>query len=241
MQKVIKKSRSLYLIGLHGPDIFFYYKPFSKNKVNKTATEVHEKIAASFFQRGIRKAKEQHSDKMTAYLLGFACHYILDSACHPYIWEYQRITGVSHAEIETELDRLFMEQEEKDPFTYHPAVSICSTKKGNEVISSLFPAISPDEVFQCLKGMKFYTGLLVCRTECKRKILLFLLKLLGCYDSMEGQVMRKESNPQCEASNEELVPMYQKAVDEAVEALCNLYACIRGEEELSERYYRNFE
>ena len=241
LKDVIRKSKSLYLIGLHGPDIFFYYKPFGKNKVNRTAMEVHEKIAASVFQRGIKKVQERPSDKMMSYLLGFACHYILDSACHPYIWEYQRITGVSHAEIETELDRMFMEQEHKNPFTYHPAVSICPTRKGNEIISSLFPSIRPEEVWDSLKGMKFYTGILVCKTECKRKLLLLLLKVLGCYDSMEGQVMRKHKNPQCEASNEELVVMYQKAVDEAVEALGNLYECMMGREELSERFYRNFE
>ena len=53
--------------------------------------------------------------------------------------------------------------------------------------------------------------------------------------------MRKHKNPQCEASNEELVVMYQKAVDEAAEALGNLYECMMGREELSERFYRNFE
>ena len=30
LKKIIRENKKLYLIGLHGPDIFFYYHPFSK-------------------------------------------------------------------------------------------------------------------------------------------------------------------------------------------------------------------
>lgn len=33
LKKIIRENKKLYLIGLHGPDIFFYYHPFSKNRV----------------------------------------------------------------------------------------------------------------------------------------------------------------------------------------------------------------
>ena len=29
LKKIIRENKKLYLIGLHGPDIFFYYHPFS--------------------------------------------------------------------------------------------------------------------------------------------------------------------------------------------------------------------
>ena len=32
-KKIVEEYPELFSIGLHGPDIFFYYKPFSKNKV----------------------------------------------------------------------------------------------------------------------------------------------------------------------------------------------------------------
>ena len=35
LKDVIRKSKSLYLIGLHGPDIFFYYKPFFREGLKK--------------------------------------------------------------------------------------------------------------------------------------------------------------------------------------------------------------
>ena len=34
-KKTINKNIELYNIGLHGPDILFYNKPYKKNKINK--------------------------------------------------------------------------------------------------------------------------------------------------------------------------------------------------------------
>ena len=35
-KKIIEKYKELYDIGLHGPDILFYYKPLYEHPVNKT-------------------------------------------------------------------------------------------------------------------------------------------------------------------------------------------------------------
>ena len=32
LKKIIRENKKLYLIGLHGPDIFFYYHPFIAEK-----------------------------------------------------------------------------------------------------------------------------------------------------------------------------------------------------------------
>ena len=33
-KKIVEKYPQLYLIGLHGPDILFYYKPLKSNAIN---------------------------------------------------------------------------------------------------------------------------------------------------------------------------------------------------------------
>ena len=33
-KKIVEKYPQLYLIGLHGPDILFYYKPLKSNSIN---------------------------------------------------------------------------------------------------------------------------------------------------------------------------------------------------------------
>ena len=64
--------------------------------------------------------------------------------------------------------------------------------------------------------------------------------MIGCYDELEGQVMRKKANPACNESTQKLVGLYQKAVDETPEILENLYECMYGRGELSPRFNRDF-
>ena len=85
LKKIIRENKKLYLIGLHGPDIFFYYHPFSKNRVSDYGTFLHEQTASVLFEDEVEKYQQSPSEAMEAYLLGFACHYLLDSTCHPYI------------------------------------------------------------------------------------------------------------------------------------------------------------
>ena len=108
LKKIIRENKKLYLIGLHGPDIFFYYHPFSKNRVSDYGTLLHEQTASVLFEDEVKKYQQSPSEAMEAYLLGFACHYLLDSTCHPYIGKFVDHTGISHAKIETSLDQYFM-------------------------------------------------------------------------------------------------------------------------------------
>ena len=50
LKKIIRENKKLYLIGLHGPDIFFYYHPFSKNRVSDYGTFLHEQTASVLFE-----------------------------------------------------------------------------------------------------------------------------------------------------------------------------------------------
>ena len=45
----VEAHPELYNIGLHGPDILFYYEPYHKNRVSAVGYRQHEKSGASFF------------------------------------------------------------------------------------------------------------------------------------------------------------------------------------------------
>lgn len=72
LKKIIRENKKLYLIGLHGPDIFFYYHPFSKNRVSDYGTLLHEQTASVLFEDEVKKYQQSPSEAMEAYLLGFA-------------------------------------------------------------------------------------------------------------------------------------------------------------------------
>ena len=38
---IIDPYRGLFDLGLHGPDLLFYYHPFSKNQINQTGVAIH--------------------------------------------------------------------------------------------------------------------------------------------------------------------------------------------------------
>ena len=97
-----EQHRELYDIGLHGPDLMFYYKALQTNPVNRLGNAMHEEKGEVFFTRA-RTVVENATDKSAAlaYALGFVCHFALDSTCHPYVEAYVRESGVGHCEIET--------------------------------------------------------------------------------------------------------------------------------------------
>lgn len=240
LKQVIRQGKELYRIGLHGPDIFFYYRPIRENKVNQTGHRMHREKAVGFFLKGIREFQTKPSSQLAAYLMGFASHYMLDSTCHGYIGRFERQTGVSHAEIETELDRYFMEREGKELFVFLPTDVLNPTDINCRVIARMFPEISAREIQKAIQSQKKYDSLLTCRSDLKEKVILNGMKVLGCYDNLEGQVMRKKPNPVCGESTEYLVALYQKAVEETPAILENLYESLYGRSELSSRFERDY-
>ena len=62
LQKKIEPYRALYDIGLHGPDLLFYYKALQSNPVNRLGNAMHEQPGTVFFERArgvIRNAKNR--------------------------------------------------------------------------------------------------------------------------------------------------------------------------------------
>ena len=101
LRATLEQHRELYDIGLHGPDLMFYYKALQSNPVNRLGNAMHEQKGEVFFTRA-RTVVENATDKSAAlaYVLGFVCHFALDSTCHPYVEAYVRESGVGHCEID---------------------------------------------------------------------------------------------------------------------------------------------
>ena len=110
MKALIRRHGDLYRIGLHGPDILFYYM-VSKNPVTQFGIEMHHEKARAFFEEGMRQVRRNNDEALFAYLLGFGCHYILDSACHPYVNKMAAEGVIPHIVLEKEFDRVLMEEE----------------------------------------------------------------------------------------------------------------------------------
>ncbi len=194
----------MYMIGLHGPDILFYYKGLTQNRVNSVGFSQHSRPAKEFFEPAARlfqsldsRAKRELS---RAYLIGFICHFVLDSACHGYIEKKIQVSGVPHTEIETEFDRSLMEERGLDPLRQTLTGHIIPSMANARAIAPFFPTLTADDIFEALNSMIFYNRVLIAPGGLKRSAVHTLLHATGNYDEMHGMMVNLEPNPSCRDS-----------------------------------------
>lgn len=241
MKDLIRRHGDLYRIGLHGPDILFYYM-VSKNPVTQFGIEMHHEKARAFFEEGMRQVRRNDDEALFAYLLGFGCHYILDSACHPYVNQMAAEGVIPHIVLEKEFDRVLMEETGKDPDHYYPACGIMPKMEYARVIRRAIPLVKTINIYISVRMMKILTNFMVCDDHGrKRRILGKLLRLGGeSIGSVIEHFMTAEAVEQAKAPMPELERLYREAVPEAVEYLGELYTLREGAYHLSKRWDRTY-
>ena len=99
LASAVRQERALYDIGLHGPDLLFYYKPLGSNAVNRIGFGMHAEPAEKFFVSAAEIVKSG-TPADAAYAYGFVCHFALDAACHSYIENKIRLSQKRECESE---------------------------------------------------------------------------------------------------------------------------------------------
>ncbi len=100
---LIDAHRGEFLIGTMGPDPYFgdsRPKPLFVPCREELADRLHSLDARKVF--GAMFALSRNDDVLTAYTLGFLCHFILDTTAHPYI--EARFPGKAHTPAEIQFD-----------------------------------------------------------------------------------------------------------------------------------------
>ena len=240
LQDMIREYGALYRIGQHGPDILFYYRVV-KNRVTQLGSRMHKEPAKPFFERGLERARKEKDKALLVYLLGFACHFMLDSTCHPYIGILTDSRLVTHGHVEKELDRLLMQQEGLNPYHYYPSRCIKPSIPAARVIHKAIPEVSYPTVYATLRWMKFSTNLMVYDDRGrKQRILLPLLDLCGLGESIGDNFMRRDADRSCRPYLEELQKLYRKAVEDTVSMLEEFYQIYLHGGEVPERFNRDY-
>lgn len=213
----IEPYRELYDIGLHGPDLLFYYKAIHSNPVNRLGNAMHDEPGEAFFAPARRHVLQSRDpDAALAYVLGYICHFALDSTCHPYIEKYVREQGVSHSEIETEFDNQLMVEDGRDPFHYFTASHIHPDLTRAAIIAPFYRGVTIWETYEAMKGMVSVHHLLQATDPVKRWVVLTGMRVAGKYDGMHGLVANAKPNPACAESTEHLEQLYEEAMPLAV-------------------------
>lgn len=241
VRETIMDNKELYDIGLHGPDILFYYYPLKANSVNSIGYGLHEHSGKFFFERAARIIKTSSDEKAAlAYIYGFICHFTLDSTCHEYIDEKIAKSGVSHTEIEVEFDRSLMEEDGLDPVRHELTGHIIPSIRNAKVIAPFFVRTNPEQIETALKGMIQNNHLLLTTSRLKRTLIYALLCLTGNYKEMHGLMVNFKANPACEDSTRRLRQLYKVAEERAVCLINEYNKYLSKEEKLNELYRFTF-
>lgn len=243
LKAIVTEYHPQFVIGLQGPDIFFFYRPLTKNPMIRYGSHLHGIPARSFFERGIKVVGEKGRDSREyAYLLGFLCHFVLDSECHPYVDEMIGKSGVKHLEIEEEFEKKLLRLDGKDPFAFETARLIPADEATSKAICPFYEGISWETVQSSLRWMRRVKRFFTAPGEAKFHVLNTVMKAGGKkYPYYKGLLNQHTDNPRCAKSNLGLWKRLQGAEDVAVSLIKNLDEGIQDGARLGERFDRTFE
>lgn len=240
-QTIIKEYRDLYNIGLHGPDLLFYYKAPKKNPVSQLGFAMHERPGYEFFQPACDFVRLLHNPSAAkAYLFGFMCHFALDSNCHPYVEQMVRQSHQTHSAIEAEFDRYLMKKDRLDPMHYRPAKHLIASHFHAMVISRFFPGVKTAEIESSIRSIRFFCSLLAPPGIALHYALRTVMKWIGCSATYRDMVIQPRRVAECVPMNTQLDHLYHHAIQDAVELIDNLEQHIQTHATLDPRLNHTF-
>ena len=240
-KEIASKYLRYFRIGLQGPDYLFFYKPLSRNPVSEIGYEIHNEPAKKFIKRAKGVIKVHGTDSPEyAYILGFICHFALDSECHPFVAEEITRTGVGHIEIESEFEKMLMRKNGEDPLSFPVGKTFPADKKTAKCVAEFYEGVDTKEAYRALRSMKKYKQFLVAPGKLKHKVIDTGMKLTGKYEALQGHLLKSVDNPLCEESNCGLYSRLKNAVPVAVNLIENFDLYLDGCE-LDPRFDRDFE
>ena len=128
-------------------------------------------------------------------------------------------SGVSHTEIEAEMDREILVREGLDPVRTKLTGHLVPSGKNARVVSKFYEGISQEDVFKAMKDMVWFLNALVLPNKLARGLVYRLLKAVKQYDTKHGLIINYEKNEECTDSTERLLSLSEDAVVLATELI----------------------
>jgi len=232
-RQCIQRFRRMYDMGLHGPDIFFFYNPLMKNPVGELSGKFHSQTGRDFFPAACAQAG---TEAAKAYLYGLLAHYCLDSVCHPFV--QQKLNGgeATHTALESEFDRYLLALDGvKAPQDHDLSPKLKLTRGECMSVAAFYPGATGGNVNLSVKNMarlhKFSTG----KNRSRMESLLKKLKPALC----EG-LIPVEPVEAFARMDSELLARYNRAVRLYPVLLEQLQAHMRIGEPLGEDFAADF-
>ena len=240
LQNIILNNRAIFDYGVHGPDIFFYYNCLKYNEVNRYGSAMHDipyKDTLAQIKENFKKT--ENKDMALSYLLGFTCHFTLDSYCHGFIEKVDETTPYSHGKIESQFDRYLLIKDGFNPVTKSVTDMFHPDKKMAKVISGLFNKFDEDIIYKTLKDQKLYLNLLKDNSDIKRFFLTTAMDIAKV-PSFKDLLITKENVEELKPINIRLNKYFDMALKHYPVLADSLIGYLSDKNELNTYFKHNF-
>ncbi len=207
-QRAVRRFRSLYDVGLHGPDIFFYHNIFFRDKVVNLGKEFHCRSGEDFFTPLCKHLRLEPSEAATAYLWGLLTHYCLDSTVHPLVLDETASGEIGHVELETEFDRFLLKLDGKpQPNTFDCSPHIRLTDGECATAAAFYNGVSPGAVKRSVNAMAKSVKLLAMPNRDFRRTL-----EKAAPGNLKQHFMGRTPNKTCAHLDEPMLALFDEAL-----------------------------
>lgn len=236
LARLVRRFRQVYDVGLHGPDIFFYYNPVLPTAIGKLGKKFHDQTGKAFFGAAVRRLRLHPSDAGTVYLYGVLCHFALDSNAHPFINALSAEGKVGHSQLESEFDRYLLTADGKIPPHVQDLSTHLALSRGECVtVAELYPGATAAGVATGVRHMAAVTRFTASRN---RKTVEAVFGLGG--KKMLETLIPRTPDPACAPYDEQLMALYNKALESFPSMQAQLTALRTSGAELGEEFAVNF-
>ncbi len=226
--QAISSHQAMFDLGTQGPDILFFYRPYSKNPISRLGHILHSH-SGHHLLLPLLPERSDWSPALTAYLLGLCCHYILDSRCHPRINQLAPTTK-QHQRIEAALDRLVFD-------SYHltaPRHHMAPTKVDIPALQAVYSELTRGQLREAAASLHHYNHLLE-----HPRLVSTLEGIAGKPGAFSLMCVPPEIAP--EDSVHQLLPLFQAAIPQACRLLAILLDTATNDDTLLREMNLNYE
>ena len=213
LRNLVERNLDIFNFGVHGPDIYFYYNCLKKNDVNRFGSKLHDIPFGETLEK-IKPRYDRCVDKEAAiaYLLGFTCHFTLDSYCHGYIERKEEVSGISHGKLESQLDRYFLLKDGYDPVKTSVTFSLRPARWIADVIAFIFPEWDEKQTLKTLRDMRMYLDLLKDNSDIKRGFLVWAMDRFKV-PAFKDLLITKHNHPEARDAMLRLDKLFENALE----------------------------
>lgn len=223
-RETVEKYKEYFVIGLQGPDLLFFSPFCAVRGARGAASVIHNNHASDFLKYAGNVIEELGTDTPEcAYVLGFICHYMLDSACHPFVLQEIERTGIDHISLETEFEIELMTENGRNPYRYDLRRLLPYERGMACHISHVYKGVSAVNVGISARLMRLGKYLLTFRGDMTGRFMMFMVRLCGLSKAVFPHMIYPGKGMDTGSTNRELKRLLNGTVEETSEILMKFY------------------